>query len=456
VLTADSIEHRTLVDSDDAWFTSWRARELSRLDRLGIVYLDYTGAALYPETLVRDDATRLAGTVFGNPHSEHTPSRTSTSDVERARRSILEFVGAPPDEYTVVLTANASAACRLVGESFAFREGSALALTADNHNSVNGLREFARHRGARLATVALDETLRLREPLATLDRPGGAPSLFAYPVQSNFSGVRHPLDLVSAARERGWFVLLDAASFVPTCDLSLRDAPADFVALSLYKIAGYPTGIGALVARREALDQLHRPWFAGGTVQWVSVDDDCHSPMPGAEAFEDGTPSFLAAGAVPLALAAVTHAGRERLGRHLTCLTSTLLDGLLTLRHTNGQRFVRIIGPESMEARGATIAISLRDATDRVIPYWSIEADARSAGIAVRGGCFCNPGCAESAFRALQDGSGCRDSLGSAFTVPRYAACLGDAEVGAIRISLGLGTVRSDIDRALEFFARYV
>jgi selenocysteine lyase/cysteine desulfurase len=40
----------------------------------------------------------------------------------------------------------------------------------------------------------------------------------------------------------------------------------DFVALSFYKMFGWPTGVGALLARREALARLERPWFSGGTV----------------------------------------------------------------------------------------------------------------------------------------------------------------------------------------------
>ena len=49
-----------------------------------------------------------------------------------------------------------------------------------------------------------------------------APRLFAFPAQSNFSGVKHPLDLVGDAHRAGWDVLLDAAAFVPTNRLDLE------------------------------------------------------------------------------------------------------------------------------------------------------------------------------------------------------------------------------------------
>jgi selenocysteine lyase/cysteine desulfurase len=442
---------------DDAWYTAWRARELSRVDQAGLTYLDYTGAALYPESLVRGDAVRLASAVLGNPHSEHGPSRSATDDIEAARRALLAFVSANADEYTAILTPNSSGACRIVAESFPFGPNNALALTADNHNSVNGIREYARRGGASAAIVPLDAELRVTGALSVLDRRPAGPSLFAFPAQSNFSGVRHPLALVGEAQSRGWRVLLDAASFVPTAELRLDRVKPEFVALSLYKIAGYPTGVGALIARRDALAELRRPWFAGGTVHWVSVQHDRHRVGAGASAFEDGTLPFLAAGAVAPALAVVEAADRARLARHLRALTGYTLDGLHALRHANGVPLVCVHGPRSLQDRGATIALSLRDPDGRVIPYWTVEETARASGIAVRGGCFCNPGCAEAAFEfPAETTAHCLDALGDGFTVPRFASCLGDRAVGAIRISLGLGSVRADVDRVLAFLDRYV
>ena len=104
-------------------------------------------------------------------------------------------------------------------------------------------------------------------------QPGGA-NLFAYPAQSNFSGVQHPLDWIEIAHARGWDVLLDAASFTPTNRLDLGRWQPDFVVQSFYKMFGYPTGVGCLLARRAALAKLRRPWFAGGTITVASVQGD--------------------------------------------------------------------------------------------------------------------------------------------------------------------------------------
>ena len=52
--------------------------------------------------------------------------------------------------------------------------------------------------------------------------------------------------------------VLDASAFVPTNRLDLARWKPDFVSLSFYKMFGYPTGIGALIARRDALAKLRR------------------------------------------------------------------------------------------------------------------------------------------------------------------------------------------------------
>ena len=127
--------------------------EYGRLDADRHVYLDYTGGGLHAASQIDAHAELLRTSVLGNPHSNNPTSSASTVLVERARRRGARFFNAPPDEYICVFTANASAALRLVGESYRFAPGGTYALTFDNHNSVNGIREFARRKGAAIAYV---------------------------------------------------------------------------------------------------------------------------------------------------------------------------------------------------------------------------------------------------------------------------------------------------------------
>ena len=174
----------------------------------------------------------------------------------------------------------------------------------------------------------------------------------AYPAQSNFTGVLHPLEWIAEAHTRGWDVLLDAACFVPTNRLDLSRWHPDFVPVSFYKMFGYPTGVGCLLARKTALARLRHPWFAGGTVWGASVQGDGYVLLEGGEAFEDGTLNYLSLPAVEIGLRHLMMIGMDTIHERIRCLTSWLLEALLSLRHSNGTPLVRIYGPHTNHQRG--------------------------------------------------------------------------------------------------------
>jgi len=440
----------------DPIIAALRRREFSRLDREKLAYLDYTGSALYADCQLRSHQALLSRGIFGNPHAENDASRASTMMIEKARGLVLRFLDADPTHYTVCFAANSSAAIKLVAESYPFDRDAALVLCADNHNSVNGMRQYARRAGASLAYVPLSSDLRMNDAESVLSRAGASSPgarLFAFPAQSNFSGVHHSLDLIDEAQRQGFDVLLDAAAFVPSNPLSLRAHAPEFVVLSFYKLFGYPTGVGALVVRNDALRRLRRPWFAGGTVDFAAVQNEMFQLKDDAEAFEDGTPDFLNIAALPAGFELLETIGVCRIHEHVVRLTTRFLEGLDAMTHGDGSPATRVYGPRTVEGRGGTIAFNVLSPDGRAVPYPIVEGRARDAGVAIRGGCFCNPGAAEHAFGF--DARRASDCLAATaergFTIDRFAQCLGgDTAVGAIRASIGVANNDRDIDRALE------
>jgi selenocysteine lyase/cysteine desulfurase len=436
-----------------------RAAEYGRLDAQGQVYLDYTGAGLHADSQVREHAALLGGHVFGNPHSANPSSLETTRIVERARAAVLAwFNGA--GEYTAIFTPNASGALKLVGESYPFEAGGRFLLTADNHNSVNGIREFALAKGAQVDYAPLTST-ELRIDGAAMDSllakadPGRA-NLLAFPAQSNFSGVKHPLELIDAARGLGWHVLLDAAAFVPTNRLDLGAVKPDFVTVSFYKMFGYPTGVGCLLVRNAALGRLRRPWFAGGTVNFVTVQGRRHVLSPGEAGFEDGTLDFLGIPAVEIGLRHLGRIGIETIGERVRCLTDWLLGQLLGLRHGNGRPLVRIYGPATSARRGGTVTMNFYDPQGLLLDYRRIEELAGQEGISLRTGCFCNPGAGETAEGLTQDDMQAGLALGAGVTLQRFLEVMrgrGGKSVGAIRVSFGLASNFADAERFVRFAA---
>jgi molybdenum cofactor sulfurtransferase len=436
-----------------------RTAEYARLDEGHHIYLDYTGAGLYAASQVRQHVEWLLSGVFGNPHSGSPASAAATSIVEETRRAVLAWFNATGD-YVAIFTPNATAALKLVAESYPFAPGGRLLLTVDNHNSVNGIREFASRRGAAVEYADLTfPELRLNraDVDARLAHHGpNAPKLFAFPAQSNFSGVRHPLDLVAKAKSMGWDVLLDAAAFVATSRLDLGAMQPDFVCVSFYKMFGYPTGVGCLLARRDALTRLERPWFAGGTVNFATVQARAHLLSQGEAGFEDGTLNFASIPAVAIGLRHLEHTGMDRIATRVRCLTGWLLQELLALRHANGRSLVRLYGPATTAMRGGIVTMNFYDPEGHLLDYRRIEELAGEQRISLRTGCFCNPGAGETAEHITEDDILAALDESGDMSLPRFLQFIthrGEKSAGAIRVSVGLASNFADVDRFLAFAA---
>ncbi len=435
-----------------------RAAEFSRLDEQNHVYLDYTGGGLYANSQLREHMALLESGVYGNPHSGNPTSEATTDLVDSARESVLRYFNASPDEYDVAFTSNATGAIKLVGEAYPFGPGSHYALTFDNHNSINGVREFARRKGAEVSYVpVVPPELRIDADKLTAQLDSIDPAtnnLLAYPAQSNFSGVQHPLEIIEQAQSKGWDVLLDAAAFVPTNRLDLSRWRPDFVPLSFYKIFGHPTGVGCLLTRKSALAKLQRPWFAGGTITVSSVQGERFQLADEETAFEDGTVNYLNIPAVEIGLNHIESIGIETIHNRVGSLTGWLIDSLTELRHANGEPLVRIYGPADTNARGGTVTVNFYDSDGKLIDHRGIEKLAGEHDISLRTGCFCNPGAGEVAHGLTEEDMAKAFASNERMTYDQFLNALEQQDgksAGAVRISLGMVTNFADVHRFIQF-----
>lgn len=250
---------------------------------------------------VTGNGSCLSSYHFLKPPYLHHSSKLSATCANEARAAVLSFFHAPPG-YTVIFTANATGALKLVGESFPFEARSTYVLGADSHNSVHGIREFASRSGAKVCYINSTQNGGFVKSIAEVswlhivmygrssyfshantnksilmhNRPtsstNNAPSLFALTGQSNISNSKNPLSMIEYASSLGYYTLLDAAALAPSSSFFLSDHPQlDAMAISFYKMFGFPTGVGALIVKKSFLSQLNRPWFAGGNVDVVQV-----------------------------------------------------------------------------------------------------------------------------------------------------------------------------------------
>lgn len=436
----------------DDFFNELRAKEYKRLETEGHIYLDYTGGNLYPESLINQHMEVLKTNVFGNPHSTNPTSQLATKLVEEARAKVIEFFNA--EDYYCVFTPNASGALKIVGECYPFDKSGFFLLTTDNHNSVNGIREYCRNRGGEFNYVGL-QPLGLNLDKENLDTELSSHKdkenrLFAFPAQSNVSGVKHDLSLIKQAQDEGWDVLLDAAAFVPTSRLDLKAVQPDFVAVSFYKIFGYPTGLGCLLVKKSKMNVLEKKWFAGGNVTMSAVKSPGHFLHPDHQRFENGTINYLDIPALKNGLDFIDSIGVERISERVVSLTEYLYNGLRELKHDTGVDQVALFGPEDRKKSGGTVIMSFMDDKGAQLSNDLVEFKANAEKISIRSGCFCNPGIDEI------NNDVAEESLENYFSEKDhgdycdFVSYIGKMR-GAIRVSVGLATTKADCDTFIKF-----
>jgi selenocysteine lyase/cysteine desulfurase len=214
--------------------------------------------------------------------------------------------------------------------------------------------------------------------------------------------------------------------------------------------------VGCLLVRHEAFSRLARPWFAGGTVNFATVQGRAHILSPWEAGFEDGTLNFLNIPAVEIGLRHLRHVGIATIHARVRCLTEWLLGQLLDLRHSNGRHMVRIYGPTTMEMRGGTITLNCYDPDGHLLDYRRVEERASVERISLRTGCFCNPGAGEAAEGLTEDDMRSAAATGSDMTLPRFVQFMqnrGGKSAGALRVSFGVASNARDAERFLAFIA---
>ncbi|CDJ65609.1 molybdopterin cofactor sulfurase, putative [Eimeria necatrix] len=458
-------------------------KQLRRLK--GDIYLDYAGAAPYQEQQLLSVFKDLGLHAFGNAHSRNPSAKLTDERTREARELTLKFFGAEESDFAVVFTSGATAAIKLVGEDFPFSGKSSFFYLRINHNSVLGVRELAYAAGVE-AVRALSErevnsilAEREKEGLKTdwSDSSSHPYCLFGFPLKDNFNGTSYPVGWIEKIHKFGlsdgcrWLVLLDAAAAAPTTRIQLSgnglEKAADFLAVSFYKVFGYPTGLGALVLKRSAADVLKKVYWGGGSVSGSLCDARWQKPKKDISArLEDGTVNFLSIAAIKYGFAALQAIGMDQIERHVASLTRHLYRSLKSLRHRNGAPFVLLYWGRTEEPSGGIVNFNLLKPDGSFIPFGEVEARTAAAGIHLRTGCFCNPGGCQDFLgltgaeivNATRVRESCSDPSGAVLVRPSSdfgwigsGPRIHSKAVGSVRISLGYLSTFADVDGLVDF-----
>jgi len=342
-----------------------------------LVYLDSAATSQKPRSVL-DAIRRYYEHDNANVHRGiHELSRRATEAYEDARRRVAGFIGADPHE--LIWTRGTTEGINLVGGSWALdnlSEGDEIVLTTmEHHSNIVPWQLVAGRTGAKLRYVEMDEEGRL--DLESLDEVLCERTRLVTFVQiSNALGTINPVDeIVSRAKAVGARVLIDGAQSVPHGRVDVEALGCDFFVFSGHKMCG-PTGIGALWARRELLEEMS-PYHGGGEmISVVGRDASTWAEVP--HKFEAGTPNIAGAVGMGAAVNFLEEVGLDAVHAHERDLMTHAMERVGSVPN------VRIYGPTDPALRSGVVSFTMGDAH----PH-DISTILDSEGVAVRAGHHC-------------------------------------------------------------------
>ena len=343
-----------------------------------LVYLDNAATSQKPERVIRALNHYFERDNANVHRGIHHLSCRATEAYEGARGRVAEWLGADTPE-EVIWTRGTTEAINLVASSWGsanLREGDEILLTAlEHHSNIVPWQLIAERTGARLRYIEIDDEGMLRIdmlPEVLTDRT----RLVALGHVSNALGTINPVaEIAAAAHAQGALVLVDGAQGAPHFKPDVKALGCDFYAFSSHKMVG-PTGIGALWARRELLEEMP-PYQGGGEmIDIVGRDSTSWATVP--YKFEAGTPHISGAIGAAVAVSYLERIGYDAIAQHERGLLQYATERLEDLPG------IRVLGPKDLEKRSSVVSFLLDDAH----PH-DVAQVLDSEAIAIRAGHHC-------------------------------------------------------------------
>jgi cysteine desulfurase / selenocysteine lyase len=348
-----------------------------------LVYLDSAATSQSPRPVLAAMAAYHERFRANVHRGDYLLATEATAAYEAARDSVARFLNAESRQ-GVIFTKNCTEAINLVAHGWArrrLRAGDEVLITLmEHHSNWVPWQMLSRDLGVTLRVLPLtpDGGLDLSR-LSGLCGP--RTRLIAVSGMSNVLGTVNDLEpLRVASRAIGARLLVDAAQLVAHERLDVQRLGADFTVFSGHKMLG-PTGIGALVARPEALEEME-PFMGGGEmIRDVTLEGATWNDPP--YRFEAGTPPIAEAIGLGAAVDYLGRLGLENIRRYEARLTER---GLAILAGVTG---LRLHGPPVIAGRGPIFSFNLEDRRGVLIHPHDVGTLLGAEGIAIRTGHHC-------------------------------------------------------------------
>ncbi|MCI0504138.1 cysteine desulfurase [Candidatus Micrarchaeota archaeon] len=338
----------------------------------GLVYLDSACTSLKPRKVIDAESSYYNELGACAGRSSHRLGREASNAVESARERVAAFVSAKADE--LVWTRNTTEALNIVAYGLDYTKRKKVVTSGLEHHAVLLPWMDLHERGiARLELVKSDASGHADED-AWADAIDRETALVVTNSGNNTSGVSQcTKNLARIAHDNGALVCIDGAQGVPHRKADFRRENFDFLCFSAHKMLG-PTGIGALVMKKERMAGLQPLIRGGGTVKTVSLEKVV--PVRDYTRFEAGVQHYSGMIGFAAACDYLKSYGMENVEAHEKALAVEMLRELEAAGAT-------VYGPKDVP-RSALYSFNIKGAKAHDVALMLDKED-----IAVRSGFFC-------------------------------------------------------------------
>jgi cysteine desulfurase/selenocysteine lyase len=307
--------------------------------------------------------------------SAHRVARRTEEKTQNARESVASFVGAKSSQ--LVWTKNATEGLNLVCDSLDYSKRKTVVTTELEHHSLLLPLQRLHNEGKINLKVLKAEAGAV--PFEAWEKAiDSTTRLVATNNANNTTGLKTDVKrLAKLAGDNGALTLIDGAQGVPHFKTDFSRDGIDFLAFSSHKMLG--SGMGALVAREELLEELPPFMVGGGTIEEVKLWEAKFLKPP--QKFEAGLQHYESIIGFGAAAEYLKKIGMDSVEEYEKMLRRELLSALLSVPK------IEAYGPgeSSGEKFGALASFNIKNAKPQEVGVMLDEL----AQVAVRTGAFC-------------------------------------------------------------------
>lgn len=281
-----------------------------------LVYFDSGATSLKPQTVI-DKVNHYYSMQSSNVHrSAHLLAEESTSQYEKTRDIVQNFLNAKEREEIIFTSGTTEAinlVARVLGDHGVPKNAEILISMMEHHSNIVPWQMLAQRTGAKIVVIPVTKTGEI-DLMAYEKLLNENTFLVSITAVSNTLGTINPVEkIVKLAKDYDALTFVDAAQAAQHAPIDVRKLACDFLAFSGHKTFG-PTGVGVLYGRKSLL-QILPPFMGGGDmIDKVSFEKTSYNDLP--YKFEAGTPKIASVIALKEGLSFLTSLGSKFIHDH--------------------------------------------------------------------------------------------------------------------------------------------